>query len=108
MSCPGYRFTPMVIQLACFSLSVAWGLASGAAYYWLRPAGELQHGVNAAVLGVLAGVATLFVLGFLGGVLLRLEAHAFACVRACLCALKRQEGEQHAFQCRAPLGVQAC
>lgn len=61
-----------VIQLACLSLSVFWGLLSGTLYYLLRPAGkELYHTGNSVALGVLSGVAALFVLSFLGGVLLR-------------------------------------
>ena len=65
-------FTPMVIQLACLSLSLGWGLLSGAAYYMLRPAGkELYHTSNSVALGVLSGLAAAFVLYFLGGVLLR-------------------------------------
>ncbi|GAB4819018.1 hypothetical protein N2152v2_006064 [Parachlorella kessleri] len=73
-------FTPLVIQLACLSLGVAWGLLSGGAYYLLRPAGlEVNHKVNSAVLGTLSGVAAMTVLFFLGGVLLSVLDACFVC-----------------------------
>lgn len=73
-------FTPMVIQLAAFSISVAWGFASWGSYYAFHSSDtELYHSSNSIVVGVLSGVFTLFVLNFLGGVLLSVLDAVFIC-----------------------------
>lgn len=76
-------FTPMVIQLAAFSMAVGWGFASGGVYYLAHrgaAAGvEASPGLNAAVLGGMVGLASLFLLNFLGGVLLAVLDAAFVC-----------------------------
>eukprot|EP00887_Chlorella_sp_A99_P002136 scaffold21.g2136.t1 len=74
-------FTPMVINLACVVLSVAWGLLSGFGYWLLHrgTAAELNAGTNATVLGVAVGLIVLFVLNFTGGILLSVLDAAFVC-----------------------------
>ena len=66
------RFTPLVIRLACFLLAGAWGLLSGGAYYALHRGSALEAtpGANAALLGGAVALLTLFILSFLGGILL--------------------------------------
>lgn len=65
-------FTPLVIRLACLTMSAGWGLLSGGAYYYLHRSSALEAtpGLNASVLGVSVFVVTQFVLSFIGGILL--------------------------------------
>lgn len=73
-------FTPLVIQMAGLAMAVCWGCLSGGIYYLMhRGAGEAALGTNSAVLGALAGVISLFVLNFLGGVLLAVLDATFVC-----------------------------
>lgn len=76
-------FAPMVVQLAAFVLAASWGLLTGWAYYLthrgMPAAAEAAPGVNAAILGAAAGGLALFVLGFLGGVLLSVLDATFVC-----------------------------
>ena len=75
------RFTPLVIQLACFTMSLCWGALSGGAYYvWHAHAGLAgSPGAYAAVLGISSGFISLFVLSFLGGILLSVLDAVFIC-----------------------------
>ncbi|KAK2077961.1 hypothetical protein QBZ16_003829 [Prototheca wickerhamii] len=73
-------FTPLVIQMAGLAMAGCWGCLSGFIYYLMhRGAGEAALGTNSAVLGALAGVISLFVLNFLGGVLLAVLDATFVC-----------------------------
>ena len=62
----------MVIQLAVFLLSAGWALVSGGGYYALHRGNALEAtpGLNASILGGCVFVITLFVLSFMGGILL--------------------------------------
>jgi len=70
-------FPSMVLGMASLTLSTLWGGAVWGAYRSTH--GELGAGANAAVLGALAGVVTLFVLSFLTGVLLSVLDAVFVC-----------------------------
>jgi hypothetical protein len=73
-------FTPMVIKLAAMTLSVTWGTLAGLGYYTLKPsAGEMYHSSNAIGVGMVSGIAALFVLSFLGGCLLSVLDATFVC-----------------------------
>lgn len=73
-------FTPMVIKLAAMTLSITWGTLAGLGYYTLKPsAGEMYHGSNAIGVGMVSGIAALFVLSFLGGCLLSVLDATFVC-----------------------------
>ena len=66
-------FTPMVIRMACFMLSLGWALLSGGTYWYLHRSSagvEATPGLNAAILGASVYLITQFVLSFLGGILL--------------------------------------
>ena len=67
--------------MAVFVLSVAWGAASGFGYHLLHrhTLGEANPALNAAVLGAVTGIFTLFILSFLGGVLLSVLDATFVC-----------------------------
>lgn len=74
-------FTPLVIRLACLTMSAGWGLLSGGAYYYLHRSSALEAtpGLNASVLGVSVFVVTQFVLSFIGGILLSVLDAVFIC-----------------------------
>jgi hypothetical protein len=99
-------FPSAVVHLASFTLATLWGGAVWVTYRWLHGSrgasgGELYPSSNAAVLGVLAGAFSLFVLVFVCGVLLSVLDAVFVCF-----ALDRdREAVANAEMYEALLGV---